>query len=104
MATPIAQKGVVAGGKVQAMTMLDILMTPKILADAWDYFNNVQTKTTKYVPLFAPTDKPPIWLNAEIMVTYRPLMQPYYYDANKYKSYLEQLGIPYPTVREKITP
>src|SRR5687768_9542417 len=104
MATPIAHKGVVAGAKVQAMTMLDILMTPKVTADAWDYFNNVQTRTTKYVPFFAATDQPPIWLNAEIMATYRPQMQKFYYDPKKYKSYLEQLGIPYPTVREKITP
>ena len=28
MATPIAHKGVVAGAKVQAMTMLDILLHP----------------------------------------------------------------------------
>ncbi len=104
MATPIAHKGVVAGAKVQAMTMLDILMTPKIAADAWDYFNNVQTKTTKYTPFFAPTDKPAIWLNADIMATYRPQMQKYYYDPKKYKTYLEQLGIQYPTVRSGIIP
>src|SRR5688572_23015381 len=104
MATPIAHKGVVAGAKVQAMTILDIVMTPKMVTDAWDYFNNVQTRTTKYVPFFAATDQPPIWLNAEIMAIYRPQMQKFYYDPKKYKSYLEQLGIPYPTVREKITP
>jgi aminobenzoyl-glutamate utilization protein B len=104
MATPIAHKGVVAGAKVQAMTMLDILMTPKVVTDAWDYFTNVQTKTTKYIPFFAASDKPPIWLNADIMAIYRPQMQKYYYDPKKYKSYLEQLGIQYPTVREKIVP
>jgi aminobenzoyl-glutamate utilization protein B len=99
MATPIAHKGVVAGAKVQAMTMLDILLTPKVVADAWDYFNNVQTKTVKYRPFIAATDKPPIWLNAEIMAKYRPEMRKYYYDPAKYDSYLEQLGITYPTVR-----
>jgi aminobenzoyl-glutamate utilization protein B len=104
MATPIAHKGVVAGAKVQAMTMLDILMTPKVVTDAWDYFNNVQTKTTKYIPFFAATDKPPIWLNADIMAIYRPQMAKYYYDPKKYKSYLEQLGITYPTVRPAIVP
>ena len=30
------------------------------------------------------------------MRTYRPLMEPYYYDASKYPSYLDQLGIKYP--------
>jgi aminobenzoyl-glutamate utilization protein B len=100
MATPIAHKGVVAGAKVQAMTMLDILLTPQIVTDAWDYFNNVQTKDVKYKPFFAPTDKPPIWLNADIMAQYRPEMRKYYYDPKKYKTYLEQLGIEYPTVRK----
>ena len=100
MATPIAHKGVVAGAKVQAMTILDILLTPQIATDAWDYFNNVQTKEVKYKPFFAPTDKPPIWLNADIMAQYRPEMRKYYYDPKKYKTYLEQLGIQYPTVRK----
>ena len=31
MATPIAHKGVVAGAKVQAMTMLDILLHPELV-------------------------------------------------------------------------
>jgi aminobenzoyl-glutamate utilization protein B len=100
MATPIAHKGVVAGAKVQAMTMLDILLTPKVVADAWDYFNNEQTKTVKYRPFFAPTDKPPIWLNENIMARYRPEMRKLYYDPTKYATYLEQLGITYPTVRQ----
>jgi len=102
MATPIAHKGVVAGAKVQAMTILDILLTPKVVTDAWDYFNTVQTKDVKYKPFFAPTDQPPIWLNADIMAQYRPEMRKYYYDAKKYKTYLEQLGIEYPTVRKTI--
>ncbi len=102
MATPIAHKGVVAGAKVQAMTMLDILLTPKVVSDAWDYFNNEQTKTVKYRPFFAPTDKPPIWLNESIMAKYRPEMRKLYYDPTKYPTYLEQLGITYPTVRQII--
>jgi aminobenzoyl-glutamate utilization protein B len=100
MATPIAHKGVVAGAKVQAMTLLDILLTPKVVADAWDYFNTVQTKTVKYHPFIAPTDQPPIWLNADIMARYRPEMRKYYYDPSRYGTYLEQLGITYPTVRK----
>jgi aminobenzoyl-glutamate utilization protein B len=34
------------------------------------------------------------------MAKYRPEMKKYYYDPSKYKTYLEQLGITYPTVRE----
>jgi len=89
----------VAGAKVQAATLLDILLTPKLVADAWDYFNNVQTKTTKYKSFLGPNDGPPIWLNEDIMAKYRPLMKPFYYDPTKYKTYLEQLGIKYPTVK-----
>ena len=99
MATPIAHKGVIAGAKVQAMTMLDILLEPQLLKDARDYFTNVETKDIKYKPFFAATDQPPIWLNKERMEKYRPLMKPFYYDPKKYATYLEQLGIKYPTVR-----
>ena len=99
MATPIAHKGVVAGAKVQAMTMLDILLTPQIVTDAWDYFNSVQTKTVKYVPFFAPTDMPATWLNADIMSKFRPEMKKFYYDPKKYPTYLDQLGKKYPVVR-----
>ncbi len=99
MATPIAHKGALAGAKVQALTLLDILLTPKVVADAWDYFNNVQTKETKYKPFIRPSDQPPIWLNADIMARFKPQLQKFYYDPSKYKTYLEQLGIEYPTVR-----
>ncbi|MFO0072849.1 MAG: amidohydrolase [Gemmatimonas sp.] len=99
MATPIAHKGALAGAKVQALTLLDILLTPKVVTDAWDYFKNVQTKTVKYQPFIRPSDQPPIWLNADIMAKYKPQLQKFYYDPSKYKTYLEQLGIEYPTVR-----
>jgi aminobenzoyl-glutamate utilization protein B len=99
MATPIAHKGVVAGAKVQAMTVLDILLHPDLVTKAWDYFNNVQTKDMKYKSFLRPDDKPAIWMNKETMERYRPAMQKFYYDPSKYDTYLEQLGIKYPTVR-----
>jgi aminobenzoyl-glutamate utilization protein B len=102
MATPIAHKGAVAGAKAQAMTMLDLFLTPKVIADAWTYFNDVQTKTVKYKAFIGPTDQPPTFLNADIMARYRPEMRKYYYDPKKYKTYLEQLGITYPTVRKTV--
>jgi aminobenzoyl-glutamate utilization protein B len=40
-----------------------------------------------------------VHLNKAIMDRYRPDMKKYYYDPSKYKTYLEQLGIAYPTVR-----
>ena len=99
MATPIAHKGIQYGAKVMALTILDLLTRSELVAQAWDYFNNVQTKNKKYVPLIRPEDKPAIWLNEQTMAKYRAEMKKYYYDPTKYKSYLEQLGIRYPTVR-----
>ena len=99
-ATPIAHKGVVAGAKVQAMTVLDLLTKPELVTQAWDYFNNVQTKDVKYIPFITKDTPPPTHLNTEILAKYREQMRKYYYDPTKYSTYLEQLGIKYPTVRQ----
>jgi len=99
MATPIAHKGATAGAKVQALTMIDLLLRPEIVKQAWAYFNDVQTKDVKYTPLVRPEDKPAIDLNRDVMERFRPQMKAYYFDPTKYKTYLEQLGIQYPTVR-----
>ncbi|MCC6318720.1 MAG: amidohydrolase [Gemmatimonadaceae bacterium] len=98
-ATPIAHKGALAGAKVQALTLLDLMLTPRVVADAWTYFRDVQTRTTKYTSFLGPNDGPPIWLNVDIMARYRPEMRKFYYDPSKYSTYLEQLGIKYPTVK-----
>jgi len=101
MATPIAHKGSLAGAKVQALTLLDLLLRPELVEEAWSYFNDVQGEEQEYIPFISATDDPAIFLNEEIMQRYRPLMEPYYYDATKFDTYLEQLDIEYPTVREK---
>jgi aminobenzoyl-glutamate utilization protein B len=99
MATPIAHKGVLAGAKVQAMTMLDILLRPELVKSAWAYFNDIQTKTTRYQSFLRPDDKPAVWLNAKPMEQYREQLRKLYYDPGKFDTYLEQLGIQYPTVK-----
>jgi len=99
MATPIAHKGATVAAKVQALTVLDLLLKPEIVERAWDYFRNVQTKEVKYTPFLSAQDKPATWLNKKIMDQYRPEMRKYYYNPSKYKTYLEQLGIKYPTIR-----
>lgn len=100
MATPIAHKGVVAGSKALAATLLDMLTQPKIIADAWDYFRNVQTKDTKYTPFISKDTKPAIYLNKNTMDRFRPEMKKFYYDPSKFNTYLEQLGITYPTLKK----
>jgi len=47
----------------------------------------------------ASQDRPAIELNRDVMARYRPQMRRYYYDPSKYRTYLEQLGITYPTER-----
>ena len=99
MATPLAHKGVIAGAKVQAMNLLDLLTKPELITSAWDYFNTVQTKTQKYVPFIRPTDQPHTELNKAIMDKYNPQLEKFYYDSAKFPTYLDQLGIKYHTVR-----
>lgn len=103
-ATPIAHKGVVAGAKVQAMTVLDLVTRPEILTAAWDYFRNVQTKDRKYIPFVGADTPPATHLNEDILARYRAEMRKFYYDPSKYPTYLDQLGIKYPTVRAPSTP
>ncbi len=98
-ATPIAHKGVVAGAKVQAMTILDLLTRPELITQSWDYFKNVQTKDVKYIPFIKQDTPAPTFLNEQILSKYREQMKKFYYDPTKYPTYLDQLGIKYPTVR-----
>lgn len=100
MATPIAHKGATAGAKVEAMTLLDLVCKPELIKSAWAYYNDVQTENEKYVPLVNEDDKPAIELNKEIMAEFRPEMKKFYYDPSKYATYLEQLGISYPTIEK----
>lgn len=100
MATPIAHKGVTAGAKAEAMTILDFLLKPELVDQAWDYFKNVQTKEEQYKPMITADDEPPIYLNSEIMKKFRPEMEKFYYDETKFDTYLEQLGVTYPTIKK----
>ena len=100
MATPIAHKGATAGAKVMAMTALDLFMKPELVDQAWDYFKE-QTQDHTYKSFISDNDPPAIHMNEEIMSKFREAMKKYYYDPSKYDTYLEQLGIVYPTVREE---
>lgn len=101
MATPIAHKGVVAGAKAEAMTLLDFVLKPELVEQAWEYFRKEQGMKQEYIPMVSEEDKPAIYLNTEIMQEFRPQLEKFYYDETKYGSYLEQLGIKYPTIRMK---
>lgn len=99
MATPIAHKGAVAGARVMARTALQLFLEPALVEDAWRYFREEQTATVQYRSFITADDPPPIDLNEGIMREFRPLLEPFYYDETRYSTYLEQLGIRYPTLR-----
>jgi aminobenzoyl-glutamate utilization protein B len=98
MATPIAHKGNIAGSKVMAMTLIDLLMKPELIQSAKSYFTDVQLKNQQPQQLLADTDEPQIQLNRETMARYRPEMRKFYYDAARYDTYLEQLGVKFPAL------
>lgn len=100
MATPIAHKGVVAGAKVEAMTLLDLVCRPDLVEAAWKYFREEQGMNVEYEPMVGEDDEPAIYLNADIMEEFRPVLEKHYYDETKYDTYLQQLGIQYPTLKK----
>jgi aminobenzoyl-glutamate utilization protein B len=101
MATPIAHKGVVAGAKVVGMTVIDFLLDDQLVKDAWTYFHEEQGMELDYVPMVGADDRPAIYINTDIMEEFRPQLEPFYYDETSHETYLDQLGISYPTLREE---
>ena len=100
MATPIAHRGATAGAKAQALTLLDFMVQPQLVEDAWTYFREVQTKDIQYEPFIRPSDQPAIHMNRGIMEEFRDEMREYYFDPDRFDTYLDQLGIRYPTLRQ----
>jgi aminobenzoyl-glutamate utilization protein B len=98
VATPIAHKGSNAGAQVIAMTAVDLLGEPDLVEEAWRYHREVQTKEYQWVSLIPEGTEPPIFLNEEKMKLYRPELERLIYDETRYDTYLEQLGVVYPTV------
>jgi len=97
MATPIAHKGATAGAKVLARTALEFFLDADLVQQAKAYFAE-QTAAQKYEPFISADDPPPIDLNRDIMARFKPLLEPFYFDETKYDTYLEQLGVTYPTL------
>ena len=97
-ATPIAHRRAV-GARVIAMTLMTVL--DSVTGRRQEGLLSRQTAEHQYSPLIGPNDPPAIHLNKERMDSFREAMRPFYYDPERYDSYLEQLGIEYPTVREQ---
>ena len=61
----------------------------------------MQSAAAYYIPFIAPTEQPAIRLNEQLMARWRPQMRPFYVDATRFDTYLEQLGIEDPTIRTR---
>jgi aminobenzoyl-glutamate utilization protein B len=73
----IAHKGMVAGTKVLAASVLDLVTSPDLLVRARAQFTD-DTKETKYFSMLPPDAKPPLDLNREMMEKFRPEMRKFY--------------------------
>jgi aminobenzoyl-glutamate utilization protein B len=71
-----AWKGLNAGAKVIAATAMDLLTQPAELKIVREEFENY-SKEHPYVPFLPADSEPPLDLNRELMLKYRPLMEPH---------------------------
>jgi len=98
-ATPIAHKGCTTGAMVVATTVIDLLTDPSILEAAWDYFDE-QTAEVKWESLIPDGVDPMVEIYENKMNLYRPELEKLRYDPSRFSSYLEQLGVEYPTLKK----
>jgi aminobenzoyl-glutamate utilization protein B len=99
MATPIAHKGSNHGARVIAMTAIDLVADAALLAEAKRWFEEEQLKEYRWESLIPLDTPPPTHLNEERMARFRPRLEPLRYDPSRYATYLEQLGVAWPTLR-----
>lgn len=94
-ATPVAHKGIVAGAKALAGTMVDLFTDPsKVQAIREDFERQVAGVVWK--SLIPDGAEPPTFLNTEKMAKWRLLLEPYYYDVDSPRTLLQEWGIEYP--------
>jgi aminobenzoyl-glutamate utilization protein B len=103
MATPIAHQGATAGAKVVAATLLDLFLDTELREEAGRYFTDEQRNGTSYEPFIGTGDAPPIEKNAQIMSEFLDRLRALHYDASRYETYLEQLGVDYPQLERPAT-
>jgi aminobenzoyl-glutamate utilization protein B len=75
----ISHKGQVAGAKVLAASIIDLLTSPELLQKARAEFE-VESKKTPYFSLLPPEARPTVDLNRAEMEKYRPEMRKFYLD------------------------
>jgi aminobenzoyl-glutamate utilization protein B len=73
----VAHKGMVVGVKVLAASVLDLMTSPELRAEAKKQFDS-DTQDTKYFTLLPPEAKPSPDLNRAMMEQFRPAMAKFY--------------------------
>lgn len=104
MATPIAHQGANYGSRVIALTAVDLLLRPDLVEEAWKFHREVVTRDLTWVSLIPEGTPAPTFLNADKMERYRPQLEKLVYDPARYPTYLEQLGVAYPTLNRPPSP
>jgi aminobenzoyl-glutamate utilization protein B len=94
-ATPVAHKGITAGSKVLAGSLVDLFRNPAAVAAIKQDFAN-DTRGLTWRSLIPAGTEPPNFLNAELMARYRAQLAQFKYDPNSRQTYLQQLGVSYP--------
>lgn len=95
-ATPIAHKGIAAGSKALAASIIDLVTDPSALVAIRQDFAAQLARWPKWESLIPPSSTPPVHLNREEMARYRAALAPFEYDPSSPKDYLEFLGASYP--------
>jgi aminobenzoyl-glutamate utilization protein B len=95
-ATPVAHKGIAAGSRVLAASMIDLMVDPKALPVIKADFAKQLAAYPPWKSLIPAGATPPTFLNVEEMAKYRSALEKFEYDPSSSQTYLEFLGIPYP--------
>lgn len=77
LTTSIAHKGAVAGTLAMTASVIDFLKEPALVASAKTSFHDA-TAGTVYQSLLPADQQAPVDMNAQVMETFRPLMEPFY--------------------------
>ncbi|WP_439533604.1 amidohydrolase [Polymorphobacter sp.] len=95
-ATPVAHKGIAAGSKAMAASVIDLMTNPQALAAIKADFKTEMARWPKWRSLIPDSATPPTHLNVEEMARYREALKKFEYDPNSKQTYLQFLGAAYP--------
>jgi len=95
-ATPMAHKGIAAGSKVLAASLIDLMVDSRAVSTIKADFAKQLAAYPLWKSLIPADAAPPTFLNVEEMARYRGALQRFEYDPESRQTYLEFLGITYP--------